>query len=98
MSELKPCPLCGEKVLWVTGAIRCQCGLRYDPPVWGSKKLVESRWNTRAERTCELTFRRGAIYDVAHYSCCGYEFPEPISEVAPSENYCPNCGAKVVSE
>lgn len=49
-------------------------------------------------RTCELTFKRGAMYDVAHYSCCGYEFPESVSEESVAENYCPNCGAKVVGE
>lgn len=47
------------------------------------------------ERTCEVTYKRGAMYDVAHYSCCGYEFPEPISETGVAENYCPNCGAAV---
>ena len=48
------------------------------------------------ERTCEVVFKRGAMYDVAHYSCCGYEYPEPVNETAVAENYCPNCGAKVV--
>lgn len=50
------------------------------------------------ERMCEITYKRGAMYDVARYSCCGYELAMPVSEILPAENYCPNCGARVVDE
>lgn len=50
------------------------------------------------ERMCEITYKRGAMYDVARYSCCGYELATPVSEILPAENYCPNCGVKVVGE
>lgn len=57
---------------------------------------IEAWQNIKAykERTCNL-FKLGAMYDVARYSCCGYEFPENVGEKAVAENYCPNCGARV---
>ena len=57
-----------------------------------------NEWTYVLERTCEITFKRGAMYDVARYSCCGYEYPELVSETDVAENYCPNCGARVVEQ
>ena len=43
--QLKPCPLCGREVSWISGGIECQfCGLRMRT---GSFELTEQRWNSR---------------------------------------------------
>jgi len=92
--ELKPCPLCGSEVGWVSGSIRCsRCGLSYGAPV--SKEKVKHRWNTRAERTCSRTpvTWSGDENDslVISWLCseCGHLLGE-------NANYCSNCGARVV--
>lgn len=88
MSELKPCPLCGSEVGWASGSIRCsRCGLSYGAPV--SKEKVERRWNTRAERTCEDVSENPLRFECS--ACGGVSL-----DIVP--NYCPCCGAKVVSE
>ena len=52
-----------------------------------------------SERTCEIEHvKGGARYDVWRCSACGYEYAESVSETSVVRNYCPNCGAKVVSE
>lgn len=101
MNELKFCPLCGKKVRWISGSIRCQCGLRYSPPGWMSKETAETRWNTRAEQTCHN------ISDPPEgflCSLCGWgDFAEPSHLLTTAKftgndngpNHCPNCGARV---
>lgn len=106
MNDLLPCPFCGGEAEILTAesmhggylfGIMCNdCRSRGD--VYDTEAEAIAAWNSRAERTCHVTFKRGAIYDVANYSCCGYEFAESISEQSVAENYCPNCGAKVVDE
>ena len=55
-------------------------------------------WNTCAERTCELIHEKsGPRYDVWRFSCCGYAFAENVGEQSCNFNFCPNCGAKVVT-
>ena len=59
-------------------------------------------WNSRAERTCHIEGRYGNQY----CTCCGEMVGtwDSTSELYVSGNmvelwnYCPNCGAKVVSE
>ena len=51
------------------------------------------------ERTCELErVKKGALYDVWRYTCCGYEHAERVSGESIAANFCPSCGAKVVEE
>ena len=97
---LLPCPFCGGEAeltgfdapeFWVwcpnckasTDAHTCKGG------------AIEA-WNTRAERTCEVL---GEDYDeLLDYweteLSCGHVYIGMKQYV----NYCPNCGAKVVSE
>ena len=52
----------------------------------------------KPDRACELVHvKNGPRYDVWQFSCCGYTFAESVSEYSCNFNYCPNCGAKVVS-
>lgn len=52
------------------------------------------------ERTCRIEHvKSGTLYDVWRYTCCDYEHSESRTDAGASEipqNYCPNCGAKVV--
>lgn len=67
-----------------------------------TRTFVREHWNTRAERTCRMT-------DRGECSECGAYIVRAWTEVHDfngdmkridlrSHNYCPNCGAKVVSE
>ena len=51
------------------------------------KELIEA-WNTRAEHTCRWKHVEGTWF----MSECGERYDRVIPD-----NYCPNCGAKVVS-
>ena len=52
------------------------------------------------ERTCKMKLvRRGPIYSVWRFSCCGYEHSENRSDVGATKlpgTRCPKCEAKVV--
>ena len=53
MIELKPCPFCGKKVEWYSGAIECKtCGLRFRP-YGSSKESCDRQWNKRAYEHCD---------------------------------------------
>lgn len=101
MTELKPCPFSIHKnqklaihhrgSRWYKDglfAVKCNiCGIR-GPYALSERHAIE-RWNTRAERMCEVV--KGKC------SNCGKDLPEdPYSDY--EGNYCPNCGAKVVGE
>ena len=46
MSEqLKDCPLCGQSVKWVSGSIRCECGVEFRPNYGATDK-----WNNRENK------------------------------------------------
>lgn len=57
------------------------------------------RWNTRHKRVYNVErIKSGVLYDVYHYTCCGYEHSESTTDAGASEiplNFCPNCGEKV---
>ena len=111
MSELLPCPFCGGEAetchvtqLWEprnTYWAKCK-----NCHISGTHHKTEAEaiaaWNTRAERTCRMT-------DKGECSECGAYIVRAWTEVHDfngdmkridlrSHNYCPNCGAKVVSE
>ena len=106
-AELKPCPFCGGKgyIIMVQNRFYATCDtctcriasdcldLRYYGDVLA--EVIEA-WNTRAERTCEVL---GEDYDelLEYWNTelsCGHAF----NGMAKYVNYCPECGAKVVSE
>lgn len=94
MSELLPCPFCGGEAqvartaagYWAAYCEEPMCGR-----VGNFKTEADAieAWNTRAERTCELTLD-------GTDGCFGCS--ECDENIPPLANYCPNCGAKVVSE
>ena len=57
-----------------------------------ARHLAE-KWNRRAERTCTVVHEEGSF---PHCSACGSL--EVVSDVAGAYDFCPRCGAKVVSE
>lgn len=101
ISELKPCPFCGEKAELYKGVTKH--GLRYVfcPSCYATagdnnesdEQAVEA-WNTRAERTCRNfggeEGTNGEDYDFACGSC-GF-----MCDGLTNPNYCPKCRAKVV--
>ena len=63
-----------------------------------TKAFVREHWNTRAERTCKEygSIRVWQSCNVwSHELSCGNDV-DTLDQEPP--NYCPNCGAKVVSE
>lgn len=54
-------------------------------------------WNSRAERICHWEYPQSVNGWVGYMVCssCGEKYDETVADLA---NYCPNCGAKVVSE
>lgn len=112
MSELKTCPKCGDDVKgYVTGGIAafgcgeygfdvdCGCGISYSTGcVYETPEEAEemgsTAWNNRSERTCEnmaeQCFREA--YNAFLCSHCG------TKTAFTNVDYCPSCGAKVVSE
>ena len=106
-TKLLPCPFCGGEAqvartaagYWAAYCEEPMCGR-----VGNFKTEAEAieAWNTRAERTCRMT-------DRGECSECGAYIVRAWTEVHDfngdmkridlrSHNYCPNCGAKVVSE
>lgn len=107
MQELKPCPFCGGDADEYEGdygnGIYCMmCGAMVGEPIhleYRTTKRVSideaiDAWNTRAERTCRRE-KHGTKMDGSpklRCSLCGYGIGDK------RWSYCPNCGAKVVSE
>jgi hypothetical protein len=56
-----------------------------------TKAFVREHWNTRAERTCQNADDHKTVWFIC--SVCGY-----LQKLSLTRSYCPNCGAKVVSE
>lgn len=114
MSELKPCPFCDGPATYVTvfkiagdysAAVICErCNAKTDfmcaNDEEDAKVMAAACWNARAERTCENTRMKsdqwlcsecGGNYDIANIDL-------DRDEDSGIPSYCPNCGAKVVSE
>ena len=105
-SELKPCPFCGGVGLFTTvsaGLHSIQC-LGIDgthKPDWCGAEVFGTTpaeaieaWNARAERTCERVthgLERDRLVSTVSYTCS-----ECDKHIGRSDNYCHNCGAKVV--
>ena len=82
-----------EKPYWQVICEECKAAIGD----FDTKAEAIAAWNSRAERTCEIKHvKGGAMYDVWRCSACGYEFVESVSEASIVQNYCPNCGAKVI--
>lgn len=112
--ELKPCPFCGEMPEEYAEKDRYGCeeayGYWHDCKVLGTDIYIlgswpdatgaANTWNTRAERTCKMEFRKsGPFYDVYYFPCCDKEWSEPRCDDHCTElpgTVCPWCGAKVV--
>ena len=109
MTELKPCPFCGgEAEHYEDGYMqhyvvctRRGCYARS----FGFESEAEAidAWNTRAVDACKnIGDLSHGVSDIFECSECGYGYSdiylndEDRYQFVP--NYCPNCGAKVVSE
>lgn len=97
MNELLPCPFCGGEAEMLTAesmhggnlyGVMCDCcACRTD--VYDTEAEAVAAWNTRAERTCYSEYP-----DRWECSECGFLDAYTTADFI---NYCPNCGAKVVS-
>lgn len=108
MSELKPCPFCGGeaellrsvpnkegRVWWRVVCKSEECFASYSNFWHMLPDEATTAWNTRAVRTCaqKRTGRFWLMSGLPVFMCsnCGETFDENSAN-----NYCPNCGAKVV--
>lgn len=82
-----------EFLLWGTGCYKCSA------QVYGfdtEEEAIEA-WNTRAERTCNMV-PNGEHGNAAVLACSACGNTESVYAISADDfNYCPNCGAKVVS-
>ncbi len=103
---LLPCPFCGGEAKLVTGTrrdgeyvencafVRCErCGAKtYElhecMTPYEVQKCATELWNERAERTCRMVDNGCELCCSACDGRIEYDY-EP--------NYCPNCGARVVT-
>ena len=104
-----PCPFCGgEAVIQRFGnqglpfRIICSCGAEIRGGKGESVADGIERWNRRAERTCravefieEETFGTGLYFECSECHETIGTFSEYWSNLP---NYCPHCGARVVSD
>lgn len=98
VEELKPCPFCGGEAEIMEYSDRFQCGCKdgcciawvEEMPVYLTRSGAIKDWNTRAERTCEIVDSENKFVNW-ECSACG-------KEIKYSDNYCPNCGAKVIDD
>lgn len=101
-TKLLPCPFCGGEAE-LTGFnapeywVWCPSCKASTGAHTGKENAIEA-WNTRAERTCKVIEMHEHVTmdepDIAELSC-GHDIM--VFDMEPP-NYCPNCGAKVVSE
>lgn len=101
MSELLPCPFCGGEAhtyknnLWHVACEQALCGCVTMSAFITEAEAIDA-WNTRAERTCRNVDEEYPYFECSECGChavVGYR-----GSGAGLPNYCPNCGAKVVSE
>ena len=109
MSDLKPCPFCGgkaelqddigreDKMFYraVCSDIECQGHYCNDWSMTQGRAI--ERWNTRAERTCEMVYEPDdPPIHYGKWTCseCGHWWMYPPYDMS-GANYCPDCGAKV---
>lgn len=111
-NELKPCPFCGGEAelfeseesddvydpdtlgfldtYYVTvHCVICRsCGIE---GIYNSQDKAIEAWNTRAERTCNV--KPLPLSGFTEFTCSKCD-----GTIRQLSNYCPHCGAKVVSE
>ena len=98
MTDLLPCPFCGgeakrstetfERTLlsWVY-CVECGAADGYRH----TEYEAIAAWNTRTVETCHNADDHKTVWFICSGCGCSWHISEHI-------NYCPNCGAKVVSE
>lgn len=94
---LNECPHCGELNIEVSHADDCWV-LEYEgycDIAASEREQYIAAWNRRAERTCK---RLRPYYGDAPVIGAPCICSECRQELAADHRYCPNCGAKVVSE
>lgn len=102
MTKVKPCPFCGSAYadVYRYGKIyTIICG-NCNACIGNCESKAEAvkAWSTRTERTCRNVHdlpKDGTFWPAPHFKCsecgCTHVSLEYVF-------YCPNCGAKVVSE
>lgn len=113
MEELKPCPFCGgEASVYYFAHYDSECTVTCSNPncrASVSARSCESMttaynrarklWNRRAERTCRIKEECDEVEtDLGTMEVLTYWCSVCLGQMSPDDNYCPNCGARVVEE
>lgn len=90
MTDLKPCPFCGEMPQYENMGqyYKLECKPCFMVMRAFRKKDLLEKWNNRAERTCEDLKEFANLFTCSSCGVTQYERLNP--------NYCPECGARVI--
>lgn len=99
MTDMKPCPFCGNDALSIDSSYFrdtliycCECDMYFTLDSFkATREEVIEAWNIRAERTAKVE-KKGIYTDAIHTGYCG-ECGHHL--VSPNDVYCPGCGAKL---
>ena len=108
MTDLKPCPFCGNppaRLVSLDGKkyISClnyKCPCQPETAAYKAKGAAARAWNRRADNVAPVVHTRWAHLGGDEWCCpvCGFVITTEGSWDKPTKKYCEDCGAKMDGE